>query len=158
MDLKQFNTAPADDVRPDLLACCHVPRWADTVLAGRPYADEAAVVRAADEAGRFTPGEVDRALEAHPRIGERVQGDHADVTTDADTARALGEGNRAYEERFDRVFLICASGLTAAEILENLRSRLDNDPQTEVAVVADELRRIALLRLERVLSTGGVAA
>lgn len=168
MDLEQFNTAPADDVRPALLACCDVPRWADAVLAGRPYADDAAVVRTADEAGRFIPDEVDRALAAHPRIGERAQGDHAEaawshreqagVSTDADTARALAEGNRAYEERFDRVFLICASGLTAAEILENLRTRLDNDPQTEAAVVADELRRIALLRLERVLSTDGVAA
>jgi len=166
MDLELFNTAPDHDVRRALLACCDVPRWADTVLAGRPYANAAAVVRAADEAGRFTLDEVDRALAAHPRIGERAEGESTEaawsrseqsgVSADPDTARALAEGNRAYELRFGRVFLICATGLAASDVLAALQTRLTHDPETEVAVVADELRRIALLRLERVLVTDGV--
>jgi 2-oxo-4-hydroxy-4-carboxy-5-ureidoimidazoline decarboxylase len=168
MELELFNTAPDDDVRRALLACCDVPRWADTVLAGRPYADAGAVVRTADRAGLFTPDEVDRALAAHPRIGERAEGDSTEaawsrreqsgVSIDPGSARALAEGNRAYEERFGRVFLICATGLSAAEVLANLRGRLGNDLATEAAVVANELRRIALLRLEKVLTTDEVTA
>ncbi|MGH3350152.1 MAG: 2-oxo-4-hydroxy-4-carboxy-5-ureidoimidazoline decarboxylase [Nocardioides sp.] len=168
MDLEAFNISPADDVRPALQACCDAPGWIDAVLAGRPYADRADVLRAADAAARrFTAADVDRALAAHPRIGERAEGEHAEaawsrseqaeVGTDQATARALAEGNRAYEERFGRVFLICASGLSADQVLASLRDRLGNEPDEEAAVVADELRRIALLRLERVLATEEVS-
>lgn len=161
--LERFNTAPADALRPALLACCDVPRWADAVLAGRPYADVPAALAAADDAARaFTPDEVDRALAAHPRIGERASGDHAEaawsrreqsgVATTADVRQELADGNRAYEQRFGRVFLICATGLGADQVLASLRARLANDPDTEAAVVADELRKIALLRLERALT------
>lgn len=163
MDLELFNTAPPDVVRPALQACCDVPSWVEAVLTARPHDDRAAVLRTADEAARrFTEADVERALAAHPRIGERAEGEHAEaawsrreqagVSTDDATAQALAEGNRAYEERFGRVFLICASGLAAEQVLAALRERLDNDPATEAAVVADELRRIALLRLERVLT------
>lgn len=169
MDLELFNQAPEDDLRPALQACCDVPDWVGAVLAGRPYDDESAVLRAADDAARrFTAADVERALAAHPRIGERAEGEHkeaawsrkeqAGVSTDDATARELAEGNRAYEDRFGRVFLICASGRSAEEILAALRQRLDNDPEAEAAVVADELRKIALLRLERVLSTEEVSA
>ncbi|HWC09370.1 MAG TPA: 2-oxo-4-hydroxy-4-carboxy-5-ureidoimidazoline decarboxylase, partial [Solirubrobacterales bacterium] len=163
MDLQSFNTSPADVVRPVLQACCDAPSWVAAVLAGRPYADEADVVRTADEAARrFTAADVDQALAAHPRIGERAEGEHAEaawsrreqaaVGTDQATAQALAEGNRAYEERFGRVFLICASSLSADEVLASLRDRLDVRPVVEAAVVADELRKIALLRLERLLT------
>jgi 2-oxo-4-hydroxy-4-carboxy-5-ureidoimidazoline decarboxylase len=118
---------------------------------------------AADAAARaFTPDEVERALAAHPRIGERADGAHAEaawsreeqsgVATTSEAQQALADGNRAYEERFGRVFLICATGLGADDVLASLRQRLHHDDDTEAAVVAEELRKIALLRLERVLS------
>lgn len=163
MDLEHFNAAPVDELRGALLACCDVPRWADAILGGRPYGDTGAVAETADAAARaFTAADVERALAAHPRIGERAEGAHAEaawsrheqsgVATTTDVREALAAGNEAYEERFGRVFLICATGLGADEVLASLRERLDHDPETEAAVVADELRRIALLRLERVLS------
>ncbi|MER7556659.1 2-oxo-4-hydroxy-4-carboxy-5-ureidoimidazoline decarboxylase [Nocardioides sp. NPDC126508] len=169
MDLQSFNTAPADAVRSALKACCDAPSWVAAVLAGRPYADEADVVRVADEAARrFTAADVDQALAAHPRIGERAEGEHAEaawsrreqaaVGTDQATAQALAEGNRAYEERFGRVFLICATGLSADQVLTSLRERLGHQPAEEAAVVADELRKIALLRLERVLAVEEVSS
>jgi 2-oxo-4-hydroxy-4-carboxy-5-ureidoimidazoline decarboxylase len=106
-------------------------------------------------------------LAAHPRIGERAEGEHAEaawsrreqaaVGTDQATAQALAEGNRVYEERFGRVFLICATGLTADQVLASLRDRLGHQPAEEATVVADELRKIALLRLERVLAVEEVA-
>ena len=168
MDLEIFNTAPADVVRSALKACCDAPSWIAAVLAGRPYVDEAAVVRTADAAARrFTAADVDQALAAHPRIGERAEGEHVEaawsrreqaaVGTDPTTTQALAEGNRAYEERFGRVFLICASGLSADQVLASLRERLGHQPAEEAAVVADELRKIALLRLERVLAVEEVS-
>jgi hydroxyisourate hydrolase len=152
--------SPDELTEADLLACCDVPSWAEAIIAGRPYADEDALFATADEAARrFTPDEVERALAAHPRIGERAQGEG----TEADWSRQEQSGvaedakadllaaNQAYEQRFNRVFLVCATGLSAAEILVSLHSRLDNDDATEAAVVADELRKIALLRLRKVL-------
>ncbi|MDP3893302.1 2-oxo-4-hydroxy-4-carboxy-5-ureidoimidazoline decarboxylase, partial [Nocardioides sp.] len=110
----------------------------------------------------FSAADIDRALAAHPRIGERAagsgteaawsRGEQAAVSRDSETDRQLAEGNRAYEERFGRVFLICASGLSAEEILAALRTRLGHDEATEQAVVADELRKIALLRLGKVMA------
>jgi 2-oxo-4-hydroxy-4-carboxy-5-ureidoimidazoline decarboxylase len=158
--LDQFNTAPAEELRPDLLACCDVPAWADTVLEGRPYDDLDALVATADKAARgFDAADVDRALARHPRIGERAAGQDTGSRwsrqeqsgVDADAQEALVEGNRAYEDRFNRVFLICATGLSAEQILTDLRRRLGNDDATEAAVVADELRKIALLRLRKLV-------
>lgn len=162
MTLAEFNAAPDDEATALLLACCDVPRWADAVREARPYDDLAGALAAADAAARaFTGDEVTRALAAHPRIGERATGgsseaafsrrEQSGVSTAADVQQALLEANLAYEERFDRIFLVCASGLSAEEVLAAARSRLGNDAETEAAVVADELRRIALLRLERSL-------
>ncbi len=162
MKLDELNTLPAADLRPLLLACADVPAWVETVLAGRPYADSDELESVADRAARaFTPADVDRAMAAHPRIGERAKGtgaeaawsrgEQAAVSRDTDTERALADGNRAYEDRFGRVFLICATGLSGEEILKSLGSRLEHDDATEQAVVADELRKIALLRLRKVL-------
>ena len=164
MSLPEFNAAPDDVAGAMLAACCDVPTWVDAVRDGRPYADAAEALDLADKAARsFTPDDVDRALAAHPRIGERAAGsgteaawsrqEQSGVSRDEDTQTALVEGNRAYEERFNRVFLICASGLSGEQILASLRDRLDNDEAIEIAVVADELRKIALLRLERLLDS-----
>ncbi len=162
MDLEHLNDADPAELREALLACCDVPTWADSVIAGRPYATaEAALEAAAAAADAFTPGDVDRALAAHPRIGERASGgsteaawsrkEQSGVATDAETQAALLAGNRAYEERFDRVFLINAAGLDAGTVLAELRRRLENTPGAEAAEVAGQLRGIALRRLTRVL-------
>ena len=162
MDLPGFNSAPAAELTPALLACCDVPSWAAAVRDSRPYAEIDHVLATADAAARrFTPAEVDRALDAHPRIGERAHREGAEaawsrheqsrVDRDAGTQQALAEGNRAYEQRFGRVFLICATGLSGDEVLASLQRRLGNDGPTEAGVVAEELRKIALLRLRRVV-------
>jgi 2-oxo-4-hydroxy-4-carboxy-5-ureidoimidazoline decarboxylase len=143
-----------DVAREVLLGCLSVPRWADDVLAGQPYADRDAFVTAADAAAReLTDDELDQALSGHPRIGERggsqSQQEQSGVDPDAgDTAARLKAGNAAYEERFDRVFLIRAAGRDAEEILAELDRRLQNDDATERAETVDNLRQIALLRLE----------
>lgn len=158
MGVTRFNTEPTEELTAELLACCEVPSWVTAVREGRPYTSTVALLEAADTAARaFTAADVDRALAAHPRIGERAEGtgvgavrsrqEQSGVQRDPHTLAALREANQAYEERFGRVFLISASGLTSEQILAAARARLGNDDETEVRVVADELRKIALQRL-----------
>lgn len=162
MTLDEFNSAPSALATSALLTCCDVPGWAGAVRDGRPYPDLESALEVAEKVAReLTPEDVDRALAAHPRIGERAEGRGAEaelsraeqsgVATDSRTRSALLDGNRAYEERFGRVFLICATDLCGDDVLSALRARLGNDEQTEAAVVADELRKIALLRLRKLL-------
>ena len=143
--------------RDQLLSCLAVPRWADDVLAGQPYADRDALIASADSAARtLSDEELEQALSAHPRIGERggsqSQREQAGVDSDSgDTAARLAAGNAAYEQRFGRVFLIRAAGRDAEEILAELDRRLGNDDDAERGETVDNLRQIALLRLEGVL-------
>jgi 2-oxo-4-hydroxy-4-carboxy-5-ureidoimidazoline decarboxylase len=148
-------SAGVETTREVLLGCLSVPRWADDVLAGQPYADAVALIAAADRAAReLTDDELEQALSGHPRIGERggAQSQREQSGVDpaqADTAQRLKEGNAAYEERFGRVFLIRAAGRDAEEILGELDRRLGNDDAAERAETVDNLRQIALLRLEQ---------
>ncbi|WP_130177389.1 2-oxo-4-hydroxy-4-carboxy-5-ureidoimidazoline decarboxylase [Cryobacterium sp. SO1] len=155
-----MTTIPVgDDLRTALLACLAVPRWADEVAGHAPYASAAELLEAARVAATPLPrNEIDQAMAEHPRIGEKPTGtspaagfsrtEQASVDADdTDLAAAIADGNRVYEERFDRVFLIRAAGRSRREILAELRRRLALDDDTEAAIVGSELRDIALLRL-----------
>ncbi|WP_043497901.1 2-oxo-4-hydroxy-4-carboxy-5-ureidoimidazoline decarboxylase [Georgenia sp. SUBG003] len=162
--LDRLNAADADDARALLLACAAVPRWAQEMVRGRPYASvEDALDAARSVADPWSDEEVDAALARHPRIGERAEGADPDAAhsrreqagvaaVDGDVRRRLTEGNRAYEERFGHVFLIRAAGRGPEEILAALDERLGNDPATERRIAAEQLREIAVLRLEGELS------
>jgi len=164
MDLEGFNRAADYDLAQALAACADVPRWVAALSAGRPYASVAVLLARADALARgWSDAEVDRALARHPRIGERAAGGEAEaaasareqsgVAGDERTKARLRAGNEAYESRFDRVFLIRAAGRSEREILAALDARLANDPETERGVVASELREIAVLRLERLVTS-----
>jgi 2-oxo-4-hydroxy-4-carboxy-5-ureidoimidazoline decarboxylase len=163
-----FNSLPAVRLEEDLLACCAAPSWGAAIIAGRPYRERSEIVAVADAAARrLSWDEALVAMSAHPRIGERASGDSREAawsrreqstaarTADELTRSALVEANRSYESRFGHVFLIFASGRTQEEILAAARDRLGNDDQTERAIVTDELRKIALRRLEGVLDAFG---
>lgn len=162
--LSAFNELPADDARARLLVCLDAPRWAEAVTVARPYADlgelEDAMVAAA---AAITDEELEQALARHPRIGERADAAQHDAEHstreqagvdrgDADVVTALAEGNRAYEERFGRVFIVRAAGRSGPEILEHLRHRLDNSDELERAATIDQLTQIAVLRMKEALS------
>jgi 2-oxo-4-hydroxy-4-carboxy-5-ureidoimidazoline decarboxylase len=162
--LDDFNDEPADQAVQRLRACNAAPRFAADVAAGRPYRDVETLVARAEEVARGLPwDDVAIALAAHPRIGDRVEGSSAEAESsrreqsamaDADDAvRAeLVEGNKAYEERFDHVFLIRASGRSPQEMLTELRRRMDNDEQTERAEVTEQLAQITALRVKGLVS------
>ncbi|WP_297081903.1 2-oxo-4-hydroxy-4-carboxy-5-ureidoimidazoline decarboxylase, partial [uncultured Demequina sp.] len=112
----------------------------------------------------LTEAEVDEALAAHPRIGDRAKGGGAEARfsrveqaasqdPDAGLELRLRDGNEAYERRFGRVFLIRAAGRSRIEILAELERRMDNDPEAELAETAEQLRQIAALRLRQIWET-----
>lgn len=161
--LREFNTLDDAAATALLRPCLGVDRWVTEILQGRPYAsteDLFATARAA--AHPFTGAEREGALAHHPRIGEPANGrsaeaglsrsEQAGLALHENVQRQLAEGNQAYERRFGRVFLIRAAGRSSTEILDKLQARLDNDPDTEDEVVADQLRQIALIRLAGVVS------
>ncbi|QRP44368.1 2-oxo-4-hydroxy-4-carboxy-5-ureidoimidazoline decarboxylase [Amycolatopsis sp. FDAARGOS 1241] len=156
--LAEFNSADAAEVRPALTACLAVPRWVDALLAGRPYADVDALVAASDAATPLRRDEVLAAIAAHPRIGEKPKGTDVDASwskseqSGVDNAAEFATANAEYERRFGHVFLVCAGGRKGAELLANLRSRLANDPDTELDVAGAELAKIAGLRLRKAVS------
>ena len=157
--LDDFNDEPADQAVQTLRACNGAPRFAAEVVAGRPYRDVETLVRRAEDVVRTLPwDDVAIALAAHPRIGDRVEGAGAEAESsrreqrsmddaDAATRDALRDGNRAYEERFDRVFLIRASGRSPEEMLAELNRRLDSDEETERAEVTEQLAQITGIRV-----------
>jgi 2-oxo-4-hydroxy-4-carboxy-5-ureidoimidazoline decarboxylase len=157
----------ASELREALLSCLGVPRFADDVVARAPFASDADLLAVADEvAASLTPDEVDAALAHHPRIGERAQGEgqaqrfsrseqSAADASDAHLAEAIAAGNRDYEARFDRVFLIRAAGRSRAEILAELQRRMLLDDETEAATVASELHDITMLRLATLYPDAG---
>ena len=164
MQLAEFNAMTAGEAGDAVRPCVDIDAWVTGVVDGRPYAGRADLLDRADALARaWTPVEVEQALADHPRIGERHAGSGASARMsgseqagvdphDAEVQRRLAEGNAAYEERFDRIYLVRAAGRSAEEILALLEERLTNDPETELAVTSGQLREIALLRLEGLVS------
>ncbi|GAA4088203.1 2-oxo-4-hydroxy-4-carboxy-5-ureidoimidazoline decarboxylase [Actinomadura miaoliensis] len=164
--LRRLNGLSRDEAEAELRTCCASRRWAAAMAVRRPFEDRAAVWEAAAKTmAGLGWDDIEEALRAHPRIGERIGGDAREASWSRreqagvdgagdDLKAALVEGNRAYEERFGHVFLICATGRSAAEMLAELRGRLANDPEAERAVVRDELAKITELRLAKLLGGG----
>jgi 2-oxo-4-hydroxy-4-carboxy-5-ureidoimidazoline decarboxylase len=156
--LAAFNTAAPVDAERDAARCCASRSFATAIAAGRPYADLDALDEAIDaEFGRLGWADIAEAVRDHPRIGDTTaagwsRAEQAGATVaPADVAAGLASGNQAYQEKFGHVFLICASGLTGGQMLDQLQARLGNDPATEQRIVADELRKITRQRMRKLL-------
>jgi 2-oxo-4-hydroxy-4-carboxy-5-ureidoimidazoline decarboxylase len=166
--LARWNTLALEDAAEQILPCCGSKGWARAMAMRRPIFDEAALLAACDEICRNLPSsDWMEAFRSHPRIGEArasamistrsaawSTAEQLKVSVAAKEVKlALAEGNRAYEERFNRIFIVCATGKTAPEILEILRRRLQNDDRTEFDESAEQQRQIAHLRLRKWLNS-----
>jgi OHCU decarboxylase len=168
MRLEDSNTLDADAAARELLKCCGSPRWARRMTAMRPFASvEAMVAAAASCWAALDPADWLEAFAAHPRIGAggataSAKGETGDdwpaqeqaaVAAAAEaTLRRLADLNRYYDARFGYIFIVCATGKSAGEMLRILEARLPNDPETELRVAAEEQRKITRLRLEKLIA------
>jgi OHCU decarboxylase len=168
-DLALWNLLPTGDALNAILPCCGSHAWAQGMVARRPLLDESALLAAANETWRgLARSDWMEAFQSHPRIGEtrasesslaqsppaqsvvwstQEQKNAADA--DAAVKNALVEANREYERRFNRIFIVCATGKSAPEILEILRQRLNNDAEIELHEAAEQQRQITEIRLRK---------
>jgi 2-oxo-4-hydroxy-4-carboxy-5-ureidoimidazoline decarboxylase len=148
------GSMPSPDVD-QLLEVCASAMWAKRVAAAGPYSDIDALLEQADQVLAALPdAEIDAALTGHPRIGGPV-GNPSSAREQARAQNAaeqvlaeLADKNRAYEDKFGYVYLVCAAGRSAEELLDNLTGRLVNDPKTERRVMRTELTKINRQRLQ----------
>ena len=165
--LHDLNALPQHAVEPLLAACCGAPGWVRGMLARRPFSTYGALLEASDRVcDKLSRDQWLAAFAHHPRIGEQhaaatvsgtaqqwSAGEQREATGgDAALQERLREAQRRYEVRFGYIFITCASGRSASEIMEELQSRLHNDHDRELRVAAEEQRKITRLRLEKLVS------
>jgi len=165
--LARWNLLPADEAAEEILDCCGSTVWARELVGRRPLENESSLVAASDEIWNHSkPQHWVEAFSKHPRVGERRAPQTASVQSEKWSAEeqqnvagcgdeiqsALAEANREYERRFGRVFIVCATGKSAFEMLDILRRRLRNDDATELREAAEEQRKITNIRLKKWLS------
>jgi 2-oxo-4-hydroxy-4-carboxy-5-ureidoimidazoline decarboxylase len=165
MNLVRINDWSVAEARVELLRCCGSRRWAEAMTAQRPFVTEAALHEAAERLWwALERSDWLEAFAAHPRIGD-IEALRARFAATAawsaceqagvaaapeDVLQRLAEGNRIYEERFSYIFIVCATGKSAAEMLGLLEARLGNAPDDEIKIAAAEQSKITWLRLERI--------
>ena len=148
----------------EILPCCGSRAWTDGMVGRRPLSDEVALLAASDETWRrLEESDWLEAFRSHPRIGESQPPKAAlqrSVAWSAEEQQnvaganesvkiALAEGNREYERRFSRIFIVCATGKSPAEILKILQRRMKNDDHTDLQEAAEQQRQITQIRLKR---------
>ena len=158
-----FDLASLAEARTRLTRACGSTRWVERMLARRPFGSRAALLTAArDEWCRLDASDWREAFSTHPTIGDRAplqarvaathdlsEKEQAGVSGAAPAVLdALADGNRAYEEKFGHIFIVCATGKSAEEMLALLRVRLSHDPEIELRIAAEEQARITAIRLE----------
>jgi OHCU decarboxylase len=151
-----------------LVSCCGSSAWVAGMTARRPFRTLDAMLHEADELWwSLAPDDWREAFDHHPRIGEQsaavAQSEHARdwsageqrgvASAGMDVREALAEGNREYERKFGHIYLVCATGKSAGEMLALLRDRLKNDASTELRVAAAEQAKITRLRLQKMFGT-----
>jgi len=162
--LARWNSLPQEEAAREILACCGSNAWAGSMALKRPIHDELSLIETSDGIWRGLPeGDWLEAFRSHPRIGESrgeqtaavqssvwsEQEQQKAASAEEAVKTALKWGNREYEHKFGRIFIVCATGKSAAEILEILRRRLHNDEATELQQAAEEQRQIMHLRLKK---------
>lgn len=162
--LARWNQLSAEEAAQEILSCCGSSAWAGAMAARRPVNEEMTLINISDGIWhQLSEADWMEAFAKHPRIGERKAPEQASSRSaswsEQEQANAsvadrmirneLAAANEQYEQRFGRVFLVCASGKSATEILDILRQRIRNDDTTELLEAAEQQRQITNLRLKK---------
>ena len=162
MKLSEFNALSTDEAVKDLLRCCGARRWAAQLATRRPYNTVESVMKMADEVwAKMDRADLLEAFSHHPKIGDVASlrtkfastsqwasGEQSGVqAAGEEVLRRLADGNALYEKLFGYIFIVCATGKTAPEMLALLEERLRNRSEIELRVAAGEQAKITRIRL-----------
>lgn len=162
-NLAWLNELPADAAAATFLACCGSRKWAERMAAERPFKMLEDLYTTAEGIWfSSTPADWLEAFGAHPRIGsfangsgrvtDRSKNERSGAAAAGNTVKEkLAEANRLYEEKFGFIFIVCATGLTAEEMLAMCVSRMSNPAEKEIRIAAREQQKITELRLNELL-------
>ena len=166
MSLDRLNNASIEQAQHQLLQCCTSQRWVERMIKARPFSNAKELSQAADLNWlNLTDADYLQAFEGHPKIGDvsslkakyastksLAAGEQSSVNDANDSViDALAKGNRDYENKFGFIFIVCATGKSAQQMLDLLEERLPNNRDLEVKNAAEEQRKIFQLRLEKLL-------
>ena len=167
MTIDQLNRLSEADAIAAFTQCCACARWVERMEIGRPYEGLSEMLEISDRI--WEECDLDDYLEAfqgHPRIGdvESLAKKYANTKgwaggeqkgvegAERAVLERLAKGNIDYEEKFGHIFIVCATGKSAAEMLALLETRMPNDPKTEVMIAAEEQNKITRIRLKKLLA------
>ena len=166
MNIQSLNTLPIDQANHLFLQCCTSEKWIEKMVASRPFTDSNSLRDTADNIWKhLSEKDYLQAFEGHPKIGdvgslkakyanskELASGEQSGASSATDEIIAeLANSNSAYEEKYGFIFIVCATGKSATEMLALLQDRLNNDRQKELEIASEEQRKIFHLRLEKLL-------
>lgn len=166
MTLHDLNTLPKQQLKEELTKCCGSSAWVNKMLPFFPADDLVELLEDAEEQWwKCSEADWKEAFAHHPKIGdiESLQkkfastagwasGEQSGVNAASQqTLEELAKGNKQYEEKFGYIFIVCATGKSADEMLAMLEIRLQNSPEVEIEIAADEQNKITKLRIEKLL-------
>lgn len=161
--LADWNTLDQASATASILPCCGSARWARELVETRPINTEMELLERSDAIWKaLSPDDWDEAFRSHPRIGERKAAaataqssewsrteQYGIVRSSSEIRAALEQGNQFYEQRFGRIYIVCATGKSAEEMLADLQRRLHNDADTELRETVEQQKQITRLRLRK---------
>lgn len=159
MTLAELNAFPRYRAEDEFVKCCGSMAWVRTMTGRRPYTNRERMLRAASEVWwRLDAEDWMEAFRAHPQIGQSNPAQKWPAQEQSGVNRAgtvvmsaLAEANQEYLARFGYIYIVCATGKSAEEMLSILRSRMSNSPEAEIRVAAEEQDKITRLRLEKLV-------
>lgn len=160
MTLDELNEADEMILRDSLQRCCGSHAWVERMIALRPFRDYSELLSSSESVwNSLAPTDWLEAFAHHPKIGAKsasqwsTEEQRGMETAGVPTAAAMAKLNAEYERKFGFIFIVCATGKSADEMLALITKRLQNDPETELHIAAAEQSKITALRLEKVLNT-----
>jgi 2-oxo-4-hydroxy-4-carboxy-5-ureidoimidazoline decarboxylase len=164
MELKRINELSSSDAAEAFRKCCGSESWTQAMVQARPYASDQALLETAEKSfGELKRPDWLEAFAAHPKIGDIkslkekygatknwAQNEQSGVQGISDeVASDLAASNEEYHRKFGYIFIVCATGKSANEMLSMLKDRLKNDAETELPIAAEQQKKITYLRLEK---------
>lgn len=167
MTIEELNNLSETEAKQIFLQCCGSETWAEMMVQHRPFSDRKQLQDIAEDIWNVAVNREDwlDAFSAHPKIGDLdslrkkyastkkwAEGEQSGTAqASEEVLKGLAEGNQKYEDKFGYIFIVCATGKSAKEMLDLLENRLDNDPENEIRIAADEQRKITEIRLNKLL-------